>query len=118
MTIVSNTDPRRLDEVVTFQRNVGTQDTSGDTPENWTNLIACRAAVDGDKASEMATGGGMKSRLGYTVWVHADIITRFAITQRDRISWKGRLLNITDLPDQGLRGRYMPVVCDSGVNSG
>ncbi len=118
MSIVANFDPRRMDQTVTFQRDTGAQDASGDAPESWTTVVQCRAAVDGDKAKEAAIGGGIKSRLGYTVWVNADIVTRFSITQRDRISWNGKLLNIIDLPDQGLRGRFMPMICQSGVNAG
>lgn len=118
MSIRANVDARRLDQRVTFQRNTPTQGASGGQTASWAAVISCRAAVDGAKAGEANLGDGIRSRLGYTVWVRADIITRYSITQADRILWGSRYLNIRDLPNQQLRGRLMAVICDSGVNAG
>lgn len=119
MSIRSNMGVRRLDQRVTFQRNNGVQDASGDTPENWQNIVPnVQAAVDGEKGREAALGGGIKGESVYTVWVHADIVYRFSITVRDRILWGARILNIADIPDQQLRGRMLAMICRSGVNAG
>ena len=117
MSVRANVDAREFDQRVTFERDYGTQDASGDVPPNWRTLVTCWARVDGAKAGE-ANIDGLKSRTGYTVWVRSDIVTRLGVTQKDRIRWGTRLLNILDLPDQQLRGRKMPVMCDSGVNAG
>ncbi len=119
MSIRSHMDNRRADQRVTFQRDNGTQDSSGDIPANWQDVIAdVPAAVDGEKGREAAIGGGIKGESVYTVWVRADIVTRFTITQRDRIVWGSKLLNIDNLPDQQLRGRWMAIICRTGVNAG
>lgn len=118
MSIRSNVDAHRLNERITFQRDHGTQDASGDTPEDWRLLKACWASVDGEKGREAALGGGIKSESVYTIWVRADIVHRFAITPADRIVWKTRLLNIESIPDQQLRGRLLAIVCTAGVNRG
>lgn len=120
MSIRAHFNPRRADQRVIFERNAGTQDENGDTPADWRTLIECSAAVDGAKASspEPNVGGGIKSSRDYTVWVRADIISRFSITEVDRVNWKGRILNIKDMPDQQIAGRWIAVICDSGKNAG
>lgn len=118
MSVRANVDARSLDQRVTIERDYGTQDASGDVPPNWQTLVSCHARVDGAKAGEANITDGIKSRLGYTVWVRADIVTRMNVTQKDRIRWNSKLLNIVDLPDQQLRGRLMALMCDSGVNAG
>jgi SPP1 family predicted phage head-tail adaptor len=118
MSIRANVDARRLDQRVTFQRNTPAQDGAGQPVESWATVIETWASVDGAKASELTAADAVRSRMGYVVWVRADIITRFSITQADRVSWNGKYLNIIELPDQQLRGRLMAVVCDSGLNNG
>jgi len=119
MSIRSNFDPRRADQRVVFQRSTQTRSsTSGEFVDGWADLKEAWAAVDGDKASEANVEGGIRSVAGYTVWVRADIVTRFSIGERDRISWNGQILNIKALPNQQLRGRWMPITCDAGLNAG
>lgn len=120
MSIRANVDARRLDQRVTFQRNTPTQAASGDLVDSWGYLIECAAAVDGAKAfgAEPAIGGSTLSRSDSTVWVRADIITRFSITPADRLVFKSKVFNIKDIPDQQLRGRMMAVICNTGLNAG
>jgi head-tail adaptor len=120
MSIRANVDARRLDERIRFERNTPTQADSGDLVDHWGGLIECAAAVDGAKAfgPEPAVGGSTLSKSDYTIWVRADIITRFGITQADRVVWKCKVFNIKDIPDQGLRGRMMAVICNAGMNAG
>jgi head-tail adaptor len=88
--------------------------------ESWPLLKEVWAAVDGAKASgaEPNAGDGIKSQRDYTVWVRADIVKRLAITLVDRIYWKGKVLNIKDMPDQQLRGRWIAIICNTGLNAG
>jgi head-tail adaptor len=121
MSIRSFTDGRRLDQRVDFERNTPTRSSSGDSVDSWRAIARqVHAAVDGAKASaiEPQVAGEIMSQADYTIWVRADIITRFAITVADRVVWKGRAMNIKDIPDQQLRGRFMAVICIAGVNAG
>jgi len=118
MSIRANVDARRLDQRIEFHRRTLTQAASGEQVESWPLHKECWAAVDGAKGSEPNVGEGIKSQRDYTVWVRADIVKRFAITVMDRIYWKGKELNIKDMPDQQLRGRLIAIVCNTGLNAG
>lgn len=121
MSIRSNVDGRRLDQRITLQRNVGTQDETGDVVANWINLVLnCHAAVDATKASaaEPYVTNGIRSVSDYTVWVRADIKERFGLTVLDRILWRGQPYNIADIPDQQLRGRLVAMFVRRGLNVG
>lgn len=115
MSIRAHTSAQRLTEEVRFERK--TKDANGD-PTGWALLCKCRAAVDGDKANERVVADGMRSVMGYTVWVRSDIVKRFGPTLDDRIVWKGRLLDVKGIVDQGLAGRMIPLRCEAGVNPG
>jgi len=120
MTIRANVDARALDQRITFQRNTPTRSATGDVVDAWSNLKPCWARVDGAKAgsAEPHIGGETMSRMDYTVWVRAELVERFSITMADRITWKGRILNIKDMPDQQLRGNLIAIVCNTGLNKG
>ncbi len=120
MSIRSNMDARRADQRIEFHRRTLTRSASGEQVESWPLLKECWAAVDGAKASgaEPELVGGIKSQRDYTVWVRADIVKRLAITLADRIYWKGKELNIKDMPDQQLRGRWIAIICNTGLNAG
>jgi head-tail adaptor len=115
----------RLNDRVRPERNHPTRSATGAQIDDWRPLIAsgdqkCWAAVDGAKASspEPLADGGIRTPRDYTVWIRADIYTRYAITPLDRIVWKGRILNIADIPDQGLRGRLIAIIARAGMNQG
>lgn len=120
MTIRANVDARELDQRITFHRNTPTRSATGDTVDGWAALKECWAGVDGAKASaaEPAIGGETMSRMDYTFWVRSELVERYSITVADRISWKGRFLNIKDMPDQQLRGNLIAIICNTGVNKG
>lgn len=120
MSIRSNVDARRLNERVTFHRRTLTKAASGENIESWPDLVTCRAAVDGAKAKNMEPNAsdGVKSQADYTVWIRSDIIVRHRIKVTDRLSWRGKLFNIKDMPDQQLRGRLIALICNTGLNAG
>lgn len=118
MSIRSHMDARRADQRIEFHRRTLTRLASGENVESWPLLKECWAAVDGAKGSEPNLSDGIKSQRDYTVWVRADIVKRLAITVMDRIYWKGKALNIKDMPDQQLRGRWIAIICNTGLNEG
>jgi head-tail adaptor len=116
---------RRLNDRVRFERNYPTTSATGAKVDNWLPLIAtgdhkCYAAVDGAKASspEPLADGGIRTPRDYTVWIRSDIYVRFAITPLDRVVWKGRVLDIADIPDQGLQSRFTAVIARAGMTKG
>lgn len=121
MSIRAKLNAQSLDDFVTFERNAPGDTASGGRTDNWRTLVRNVAArVDGAKASspEPLVDGGIRTPRGYTVWIRADVYKRFGIMPLDRVNWHGRLMNIEDIPDQGLRGQLIAVLCSAGLNQG
>lgn len=120
MSVRGNVDAQSLDERVRFERKTATRTATGAVVESWAPLKECWARVDGAKASapEPMVDGGIRIQRDYTVWVRSDVFTRYRITPLDRVAWKGQIMDIRDIPDQGLRGRIIAVIVRSGVNKG
>lgn len=119
MSIRSNVDARRLDQRITFQRKTEVPDGEGGQTVTWNDLISCWAAVDGEKGTgERYVENGIRSIADYTLWIRADIMTRYGIRQMDRVLWQGDLYNIADIPNQQLRGRLIAVIVSTGLNQG
>lgn len=120
MSISSRVRAGDLDDRVRFERNARVDSGSGGFVDDWRLLVNCYARVDGAKASslEPAADGGIRTPRDYTVWIRADIFTRYAITPLDRVRWRSRIMNIADIPDQGLRGKLIAVICRAGMNQG
>lgn len=119
MSIRSNVDARRLDQRITFQRKTQTPDGEGGQTITWNDLVSCWAAVDGEKASgERYVENGIRSVADSTFWIRADVMTRYGITLTDRILWRNVPYNISDMPDQQLRGRLIAVIARTGLNAG
>jgi len=121
MSIRAHVDARRLDQLVRWERNFATDTASGGrSPDDWRAVATTWAAVDGAKASspEPVSDGGIRTPRAYTIWIRADVFKRFGLTALDRAIWKGSIMNILDMPDQGLRGRMIAVICRTGLNQG
>ena len=120
MSIRAKLQAQSLDQRVQFQRVTKMRSASGGQAETWAPIITVWARVDGAKASgpEPVGDGGIRTLRDYTVWIRADVMTRYVLTPLDRVNWKGRLMNIRDIPDQGLRGQLIPVICVAGLNAG
>jgi head-tail adaptor len=119
MSIRAHTSAQRLSDRVHLER--ASRDTATGDVTGWLRLASSvQAAVDGAKArgAERVVADGTRSVAGYTVWLRADVVQRFAIAVDDRVLWKGRALDIKDAPDQGLQGRLIALLCEAGVNQG
>lgn len=116
MSIRSNVDARGFDQRITIQRNAGTEDAP-----NWQDVITdVWAKVDGAPASskEPYVRDGIRSVADYTIWVRADIVSRFSVVLTDRVVWRGAYYDIKDMPDQQLRGRLAALIVNRGLNRG
>lgn len=119
MSIRSNVDAREFDQRITFERKVEAADGQGGVNISWTALTTCWARVDGEKAGgERYVDNGIRTVSDYTFWVRADVVTRYGITQVDRLRWQGEIYNIADIPNQQLRGRKIAVIARTGLNAG
>lgn len=122
MSIRANVDARALDERISFDRAVTEQTDTGDPVVEWTELVTCWARVDGANARrvqlEPYVNSGLRSVSDYTVWIRADVFKRFDITVVDRIRWGNKVMDIADIPDQGLRGRLIAIIARTGLNEG
>lgn len=122
MSIRSNVDRGEFDQRVRIERNTPTYDANNYPTDSWAPVKTCWARVDAAKVSnsnrEPEHAGAIQSIGDYVVWVRADIVSRFSVTVKDRVIWRGKVLNIQDIPDQQLRGRKTALLCQEGQNSG
>ena len=120
MSIRANLPCQRLDQRITFQRKVQTpQDpVTGALAEDWSDVITTWAAVDAMKANEPHFADQIQAESLMTVWVRADVIERFGVDSNMRVLWQGLALDIKSIPNQQLRGRWIAMACQSGLNNG
>lgn len=118
MSIRAYDNPRERDQWVVVERNTPLRQPQGSEKADWQKLAGAFMRVDGAKAGEPFVADGVRTVRGYTFWAPAVFITRHCVTTADRLRWNGRVFDITDLPDQQVRGRLMPVLANAGLNAG
>jgi head-tail adaptor len=120
MSIRAKVRAQTLDTRIRIERNTPVQTSTGGQTDSWSLVVQCYARVDGAKASspEPVVDGGIRTLRDYTVWVRSEIISRYSITPLDRVVHNGRIMNIGDIPDQGIRGNLMAIICKAGLNPG
>lgn len=124
MSIRSKVFAQGLDATIRFERNYGVATVSGGTTDDWRPLMTqCWAKVDGAPGGEPVLDGGIRTPMGYLVKVRSELVVRLSITALDRIvlmsgPTRGKILNIADIPDQGLKGGLTTITCSAGVNRG
>lgn len=123
MSIRANVDRAEFNTRVTFSRLTVTQNSSGDPVSTWAQLGSpVWARVDGTKAGERyqdpEVASGVHTVSSYTVWIRAEVFVRLALTTQDKVTWKGKVMDILDIPDQQKVGRKIAVICRAGLNNG
>jgi SPP1 family predicted phage head-tail adaptor len=119
MSIRAKVRAQTLDTRIRVERNTPTSTSTGGQIDNWSLVVECWARVDGAKASaEPVVDGGIRTQRDYSIWVRSEMISRYNITPLDRIIHNGRIMNIGDIPDQGLRGNLIAMICKAGLNQG
>lgn len=121
MSIRANVDRAALNERVAFTREAVTQNEFGDPVVAQASLGTFWARVDGTKAGERfqdpELASGVQTVSSYTVWIRSDVFERLALTTADKLTWRGKVMDILDIPDQQLRGRLIAVICRQGLVS-
>jgi head-tail adaptor len=124
MSIRSNVDAREFDQRVAFERRISTLTGTGGETVVWQRLGGSPTAqfwarVDGAKANgEPYIADGIRSPADYTFWIRADVFERLGLVLTDRIVWKAQNYDISDMPDQQLRGRKISLIARRGLNDG
>jgi SPP1 family predicted phage head-tail adaptor len=119
MSIRAHFIGRKLDQRVQFDRLVQMQDATGNPVPSWAPKGKCWAAVDGARANgEPVITNGIRSVSDLTVWVRSEVFKRLALVVTDRMVWEGRNYDISDIPNQQLRGRFIALLVRTGVNKG
>lgn len=122
MSIRANVDRAEFNARVTFSRETVTQNSDGDPVSAWASLGTVWARVDGTKAGERfqdpEVASGVHTVSSYTVWVRSEVFDRLGLTTKDRVTWKGKVMDILDIPDQQKIGRKIAIICRAGLNNG
>jgi len=120
MSIRGRFNAQKLDQRIRIDKRVETQAATGEMVPSWKTKVECHAAVDGARASgaEPYAQSGIRSVADLTFWVRADIYTRYSLVLTDRIVWQGQPYDISDIPNQQLRGRFIAIFARTGLNPG
>jgi SPP1 family predicted phage head-tail adaptor len=114
MSILSRTNARRLDQRVTFQVKVTTPSGTGAPQITWNDYATIWACVDATKASERFLAQQELTGNEYTIWVR----WRGDLNSNMRAIWNGQPLDITGIPNNQKRGRFMSIFAMAGLNQG
>jgi SPP1 family predicted phage head-tail adaptor len=103
-------DPGRLRERVTIQSATERRNTLGETTLEWATFAERWASVEGLSSRELLLSGQQQTELTHRVRLR--YVT--GLTQSMRISWRGRLLEITTLLEHGNRSEH-EILCTERV---
>lgn len=118
MSVRSNVDRAGLNERISLQRKSVVLEDEGAHRDVWSELGTCWAKADAIKAGERYRDAKVTQVDGYTLWIRAEVFQHYGLTTNDRVEWRGRFLDISDIPDQQLRGRLVALFCVGGLNNG
>ncbi len=103
-------DPGRMRERVTVQVASGTTNALGETVLTWATTSSVWASVEGVSAREALEAGQQDTTITHRVRL------RYlpGLTQRDRLAWRNRTLNIVSLLEYGNRSEHV-AICEEVV---
>lgn len=113
----SNVDARRLDQRVRFDAPAHERSTSGAILTSWSHVVTCAAAVDATPARERIAAGQQHQVDAVTCWVRADIVSRFGIVAQMRATWRGKVFEVKEVPNNGPRGRLVGIALQAGLSA-
>lgn len=103
-------DPGRMRERVVVQRATESRNAIGESVQTWTDLVERWASVEGLSSREVLQTGQQQTEVTHRVRM------RYVegLTQQMRISWRGRILEITSLLEHGNRSEH-ELLCTEDV---
>lgn len=106
--------PGKLDQRVTFERSSRVPDGGGGGVDTW-SLIGSRAAnVHAVSGRERDMAQQAQAPRNYRITVRRDSFTA-SVTEADRLVWRGKVMNIRLIRDDGPRPMYLEFGCEAGV---
>jgi SPP1 family predicted phage head-tail adaptor len=103
-----------LDERVTFERVSRVSDGGGGGVESWATLYECWAKVTPLSGRERDNAAQTQAPRNYRVTVRVSAET-LAVTEADRVMWRGAAMDIRFIADAGPRPLYLQIDCEAGV---
>lgn len=95
-------DPGRLRERVTIQQATETRNALGETVQSWATYGERWASVDGLSSREVLLQGQQQTEISHRVRMrYVD-----GMTNMMRLSWRGRILEITSLLEHNNRSEH------------
>jgi SPP1 family predicted phage head-tail adaptor len=95
-------DPGRLRERVTIQQATATRNRIGETVQTWGTFAEVWASVEGLSGREVLQSGQQQTEVTHRVRMrYVD-----GMTQQMRLSWRGRILEITSLLEHNNRTEH------------
>lgn len=105
-----------LNRRITIEALTQTQDSQGGMVDSWATAFTVWAKVmnlSGNERKLTNQGGKVaEARTEFTVRYNA------GITAKHRVSYNGKLYNITHVNDYNENHRFMILTCDTGMNDG
>jgi SPP1 family predicted phage head-tail adaptor len=95
-------DPGRLRERVTIQQATATRNRIGETVQTWGTFAEVWASVEGLSGREVLQSGQQQTEVTHRVRMR--YVT--GLTQLMRLSWRGRILEITSLLEHNNRTEH------------
>jgi len=104
-------DPGRLRERVTIQSATEARNSIGEVVQTWSTFGEAWASVDGLSSREVLQSGQQRTEITHRVRMRYYA----GLTQFMRLSWRGRILQITSLLEHGNRTEH-ELLCVEEVN--
>lgn len=108
------TNPGKLHQRVTFQRETLVPDGMGGGTKSWATYATRWANVRPMSGRERFQAQQVEANSNYRLTVRRDSVTG-ALTDADRVMWNGATMNIRFIANAGDRHLYMQIDCEMGV---
>lgn len=103
-----------LDERITITREALTPDEIGGAVPSWSHVATVWAKVAPLSGRERDMANQTESPRNYRFTVRRSAQSA-AFTTKDRLTWRGKVMNIRFIADAGPRGEYMTIDAEDGV---
>lgn len=105
----------KLDQRITIQRSTLTPDGIGGSTITWADYVKVWTQVTPKPLKAHETM--VDDRMTATQIVWFTIYDRKDLTEKDRVVWYGRILNIRSIPITSTRSQFMDLICEAGITS-
>lgn len=115
----SNVDAREFDQRFRFEAQVNERQSSGAVTTEWSEIVTCWGRFDALMARERIASAELRQVDAGTLWVRADILSRFGIDTSMRVVWVSngdKVFDIKSISDNTNRGRKASLYIERGLS--